>query len=207
MVGELGAVVEGDAAAPVGWHLDQDVGQGLGDGSGGFSGWPGGDDEAGVALVEGEDHLFADAEHHQVGFPVAGTLAMGNLLGALGQRATQLDERGWATAPATSVAPFGLGPRQVMSPGICLIAPDLGVDEAVDALVGDDPAASFPGQPARHLLWRPALGQAGQHRLPQPLIPLQPATIPTPGPRLLLGIAGLIPLGPRPVALQLPSDR
>ena len=157
--------------------------------------------------MEGEDHLFADAEHHQVGFPVAGTLAMGNLLGALGQRAPQLDEGGWAAAPATSVAPFGLGPRQVMSPGICLIAPDLGVDEAVDALVGDDPAASFPGQPARHLLWRPALGQAGQHRLPQPLIPLQPATIPTPGPRLLLGIAGLIPLGPRPVALQLPSDR
>ena len=59
-----------------------------------------------MALVEGEDHLFADAEHHQVGFPVAGTLAMDNLLGALGQRAPQLDEGGWTTAPATSVAPF-----------------------------------------------------------------------------------------------------
>ena len=29
------------------------------------------------------------------------------------------------------------------------------------------------------------------------------ATIPTPGPRLLLGIAGVVALGPRPIALQL----
>ncbi len=54
MARELGAVVEGNGAAPLRRQGSEDGGQGMGDGVGGFACGTGGEEEAGVALVESE---------------------------------------------------------------------------------------------------------------------------------------------------------
>ena len=97
--------------------------------------------------MEGEDHLTVGTKEHQVGLPVAGTPAVGGVQGpVLG------DEGGRAAAPASPVAPFELGSGEVATPGVFLLTGQLGVDEAVDGLVGDDLAARRQGQTAGHLL-------------------------------------------------------
>ena len=80
---------------------------------------------------------------------------------------------------------------------------------AVDRLDADQGAALFQPQPARHLLGRPALGQAAQHLVSQALVAVQLTARPTPHRRLRLGVAGLIRscTGASPgVALQLATD-
>ena len=101
MPGELGAVVEGDTLAPLGWEGGQDGSHCLGDGVSG----------------------------------VLGPLARGPALG---------DEGGGAATPASPVAPFELGPGEVATPGVFLLTGQLGVDEAVNGLVGADLAGRPP---------------------------------------------------------------
>ena len=61
------------------------------------------------------------------------------------------------TAFEAAAAAFGFRPRQVVAPGILFFAGDLGVDEAVDGLVGDDRPGVLPSEAASHLLGRPAV--------------------------------------------------
>ena len=168
-------------------------------GSAALPGAPG-DEQTGVAFVESEDHLTVGTKEHQVGLPVAGTPAVGGVLGPLAQGPALGDEGGRAATPASPVAPFELGPGEVATPGVFLLTGQLGVDEAVNGLVGADLAA-------RHLLWGPGLSEAGQDLLAQGGIPFQTGTGPAADPCLLLGIAGLVAPGAGGVALQLSINR
>ena len=200
MPGELGAVVEGDTLAPLGREGGQDGSHCLGDGVSRLARGAPGDEQTGVAFVEGEDHLTVGRKEHQVGLPVAGTPAVGGVLGPLAQGPALGDEGGRAATPASPVAPFELGPGEVATPGVFLLTGQLGVDEAVNGLVGADLAAG-------HLLWGPGLSEAGQDLLAQGGIPFQTGTGPAAGPCLLLGIAGLVAPGAGGVAIQLSSNR
>ena len=94
-----------------------------------------------------------------------------------------------------------------MAPGEVLGSPELGIDEAVDALVAYDLAAGIAGEPAGDLLGRPAGSKAGENILAQAIVPLEPAARPAPGAGLLLGIARPIADMLAAVALQLSRDR
>ena len=63
-----------------------------------------------------------------------------------------------------------------------------GMNEAAEGLM------EYQGS-ARGLLGRPAVAQAPQDLLAQARVPVQYGTAPAPGPSLLLGIAGAVPLG------------
>ena len=62
---------EGNGLAPLGRQQTQHLGHGLGDGSGSLAGRSEGNEDAGVAFVEGEDGMPIGSEEHQVGLPVA----------------------------------------------------------------------------------------------------------------------------------------
>ena len=152
-----------------------------------------GDEEAGVALVEGERRLPVGAKEHEVGLSVAWGFAVCSCFGALGQGPSLGDEGCGTAALASLPAAFGLGPGQVMAPGVVLLAGELGVDEAVDALVRDD---RTPWQNAR----RPAPGDQPWLRRERTASHIgvsrsQPETPPTAGLSLLVGIGRLIALG------------
>ena len=75
--------------------IDSHGGQGRGrvarDRRGGFA-WARGDQQAGVALMEGQDGLAVDPEQHQIGLPMARGTAIRNRRRPLRQRAAQSDE-------------------------------------------------------------------------------------------------------------------
>ena len=106
-----------------------------------------GDEDAGVAFVEGEDGVSIGPEQHQVGLPVARGEAVIGGLGALGDGATQSHEGGGAVPFAGSPTPLRLGMGQVVAPAVVLLACHLGVDEPVDALMGDDRISRLHSQP------------------------------------------------------------
>jgi hypothetical protein len=146
--GELGAVVEGDGTAQClrygfeqAYEMASDTGGELA-----FDG--NGEQQARGSLVDGQDGLPVFGEHHQIGFPVARDFAIGDLGRPFCQRNTAFDEACGAPASFAAVASLALAPRQIAPPGEVRRACDLGVDEAVDALAGDHPTATFPGQPA-----------------------------------------------------------
>jgi hypothetical protein len=156
VAGELGAIVEGDAAPQPGWQLGEDRAEVTGDTVGLSVRRPQGDEQARLPLVHREDGLTVFREQHQVGLPVAGRLAVGGVGRAFRQGNPGFDEvrRGAALAPAA--AAFALAARQTAPPAIVLVAGDLRVDEAVDALVADHATAGLKGEPPGHLLGRPA---------------------------------------------------
>ena len=160
-----------------------------------------------MAFVEGEDGLAVGAEEHEVGLPVAGSLAVRGEGWAVDEGTTVGDKGGGAAALAPPPAPFELGPRQIVTPGIVLRAADLGVNEAVDGFVGDDGPAGLAGQTAGHLLGRPALLEAGEDLAAQGGIAVEPGPAPAARAGLLVGVARLIALGARSIAAQLPSNR
>lgn len=76
MRGEFGAVIEGHGLAP-GWgQRGQQRGEQVGAGRGGLPGGPRGEEQAGMACVQCQDGLAIEPEHHQIGFPMAGGLAV-----------------------------------------------------------------------------------------------------------------------------------
>ena len=101
---EFRPVIEGDRLAPGGGQGREEGGDGVGDGRGGFAGGAGGDQQAGVALMEGQDGLAVDPEQHQVGLPVARSATIRGRGRPLGQRAAQSDE-GRRAAPLVAPAP------------------------------------------------------------------------------------------------------
>jgi len=99
---------------------------------------------------------------------------------------------------ATGRASPGSAAGQVMAPGTVVGAADLGVDEAVDALVADGYGGVLLEQAAGDLLGRPADLELAEDEAAQPGIALQARACPSPGAGLLVGIA-------RPVALRFSS--
>ena len=156
---------------------------------GGLPGGPRGDQQAGVALMEGQDGLAVDPEQHQVGLPVTGGTAIRDRRRPLGQRAAQSDE-GRRAAPLVATAPaFGFGLRQIVAPGVLCFAGHLRIDEAVDGLVGDDRSVLLPGETAGHLLGRPAVLELRQDRGAERAVAVELGALPAARPGLLVGIA------------------
>ncbi len=60
-----------------------------------------------------------------------------------------------------------------MAPGVVVRASDLSVDEPVDGLVRDHRCPVLVGQAASGLLWRPTLGEPGQHAAAQAAIAIE----------------------------------
>ena len=206
MAGELGAVVEGDGPAPLGREGSQQLGDGIGHALGVLGGQGTGEQQAGVAFLEGEQGLALVAKEHQVGFPVAGSSAVVGFDWALGDVPTMADKGSGTAALAPSAAPLGLAAGQQVAPGIVLAAVDLGLNEAVDGLVGDDGASGFQSQATGHLFGRPASLEAGVDGVAQGGVSVQLGTAPAPGPGLVVGVAGPVAILARRVAIQLPRN-
>ena len=159
-----------------------------------------------MALVEGEYGLTVGTEEHKVGFPMAwGSTILGRVR-TFCEGASKADERSGTGGFRLPVAPFGLGPGEVVSPGVVLLASDLRVDESVDGFVGDDVVSGLAGKPAGNLLGRPALGEAREDALAQAGVTIQARPRPTTGPGLLMGIRGQVVTGARLISLQLSSN-
>ena len=166
-----------------------------------------GDQQAGVALMEGQDGLAVDPEQHQIGLPMAGGAAIRDRRRPLSQRAAQSD-KGRRAAPLVATAPaFGFGPGQVVAPRVLFLAGHLRIDEAVDGLVGDDFPVVFEGEAAGHLLGGPAVLELRQDRGAERAVAVELGALPAARPGLLVGIAWLVALGGGPIAVQFSSHR
>ena len=118
-------------------------------GAAAFPGGARGNQQAGVALMEGQDGLAVDPEQHQIGLPMARGTAIRNRRRPLRQRAAQSD-KGRRATPLVATAPaFGFGPGQIVAPGVLCFAGHLRIDEAVDGLVGDDRSVLAPERGGR----------------------------------------------------------
>src|SRR5690606_11009875 len=110
--------------------------------------------------------LAVTGKSHQVGLPMTGRLAVQHLVGPLVERHPMAHMQGWTAALAGAPAPLRLGPRQVVAPGEVVVPTDLGVDEAIDALMAEANRPVAP-EPAGDLLGRPAGLQLAEHLLAQ----------------------------------------
>jgi hypothetical protein len=150
-----------------------------------------------------QDRLAGGREEHDVGFPMTGLSAT---LDAVGSRV----DRGTVgiAGPAALGPPAALvfGAREVEAPAAVVGALELGIDEAVDGLMADDPMALLMGQAPRNLFGRPSASQSVQHLFPQAIVTLEPRSGPAPGIGLRLRIGGLITDFGTGVALQLARD-
>src|SRR3546814_21185052 len=126
-------------------------------------------------------------------------LAGGNAVGAVVDRGTIGVAR---PAALGTPSPLVFGAREVEAPAPVVGAFELGIDEAVDALVADDLMASFAGEAARHLFGRPASRAPVEHLPPQGIIAVQQGPGPAPGLGLRLRIGGLVPAPGARVAAQ-----
>ena len=154
--------------------------------------------------MHGQHGLAVGAEEHQIGFPMPWGLAVSGGGRPLIQGAPEVDKGGGTAAPAAPPAPFPLGTGEVVAPGAARFsAGGLGVDEAVDGLMGNDRRAPLQPEPAGDLLRRPALFEPGKHLGPQGGIPVEAGAAPAAGAGLLLSIAGLVALLAGGIALQL----
>src|SRR5262249_50869013 len=170
-------------------------------------GWPASEQQSGLAFMDGEHRLAIFGEQHQVGFPVAGGLAIGGVGRPFGHGNTAFDEACGASATSAAEASLALPARQIATPAVVLLAGDLGVDEAVDALVADHPAAGFAGEPASNLLGGPASGQTLEHSAAQGGVAFEASPRPAPRPGLFLSVTCFVADVSAAVAPQLPRDR
>src|SRR5579883_2346996 len=207
MTGELGAVVEGHGLPQALWQGSEQAGEMAGDANGNLAGETDAKQDTRGALVHGQDRLAVFGEHHEVGLPVARDAAIVDMEGPFCQRNTAFDEACGAAASLATDAALALAARQVAPPSEVIGAPDLGIDEAVDGLVGDHFAAALAGEPACDLFGRPALAKAFQNRAPQVVLPCEAYARPAPRFHLLLGIGRFIADLGTSIALQLPRDR
>src|SRR5690606_30039041 len=135
-----------------------------------------------------------------VGFPVPGAAALLDLGGALVEADPVAHVQGGTAALAGPPAAPVPGPRQVVAPAEVVVADDLGVDEAVDAL------GAHPPQLAGDLFRRPARRQPRQHLVAQLGIAIEAAAAPAPCLRLLLRIDRAVANLHPAVAPHLPSN-
>jgi hypothetical protein len=204
---ELGAVVEGDGLADRLWQDLEQAYEMVSDAGGELACEGDAEQQAGGALMHGQDLLTVFGEHHEVGLPMARGLAIGDLDGAQIQRNTAFDEACGTAAPLAAATALALAARQVAPPAEVRGAGELGINEAVDALIGDHLAAVLASQPAGDLLGRPAPAKTFQHRTAQAGLPFEARARPAPRSHLLLGIAGLVADLNARITVQLPRDR
>jgi hypothetical protein len=154
--------------------------------------------------VGDEDGLAGFREEHGVGLPMAG----GGAVAGFGGTVVDGLSLGEARGSAAFVAPAALEPsaQQVESPAAVAGAFELGVDEAVDGLVADNPAAGVEGEAAADLLGRPAVGHFFEDGLAQGVVAIEPRARPAPRRGLLLGVGGAVADLGALVAPQLPGD-
>src|SRR5690348_3899203 len=79
-----------------------------------------------------------------------------------------------------------------MPPVVVLGPPDLGIDEAVDALIADDLPGMDERQPGAGLLRRPAFLQTAKDFLGQKCIPLEARAFPAARLGSLLSVSGSV---------------
>jgi len=206
MTGELGAIVEGHGLAqPRGQAFEERV-QMRGDAIGGFVGRPGGEQDAGLALMDGEHGLAVLGEQHEVGFPMPGAVAVGGRHRSFGYGNTAFDQGCGTAALAAAETALALAAREIMPPAVVFGAGDLGIDEAVDALVTDHLVAGLAGEPAGDLFGRPTLGEMLQDGPAQLGLALEARARPAPRLHLFLSITWFVADLPAGVALHLASN-
>ena len=110
-----------------------------------------------------------------------------------------------STGPVAS-APLAFGSGQVMAPRAVIGAPDLIVDERVDALVTDPARGLGAGQPTGDLFGRPAALEAVEDEVAQLGIAFQTRALPATGGGPLLGVGGLVADLYTAIAPQLARD-
>jgi len=206
MACELGAVVEGDGPAQVRRQHFEERQQLFGDRLCGLIGRPGGKQDAALALMHGEHGLTVFGEQHQVGFPMTCGLAVGHGGRPLSDGNTAFDQACRAAAPAATQAALALAARQIVPPAVVFGAGDLGVDEAVDALVADHGAPGLAGQATGDLLGRPAFGEPLKHCAAQLRFSFEARARPAPRSRLFLGVTGFVTDVTAAIALELARD-
>jgi len=207
MAGELGAVVEGDGLTQRRRHGAEQIDEMTSDAVRRLAGEPDRQQEAGLTLMHGQDRLTVFCEHHQVGFPMAAGLAIGGLDRPICHGNTAFNEACRASALAAAAAAFALATGQIPAPAIILGAGKLGINEAVDALVGDHLTAMLDSEPASDLLRRTAACEPLHDGGSQACLALQTRALPAPRPGLLVGVARSVPnMGPM-VAPQFPRNR
>src|SRR5665213_429020 len=108
--GELGAVVESDGAAQRRGDAGELGEQACHQGFGGFADLSGEQDEAAGALVDEEDRLAVRAEGHEVGLPMSGGAAIGDV-GADGDRLPAGHQLSRAAAALGEAAAAGFAAR------------------------------------------------------------------------------------------------
>ena len=79
--------------------------------------------------MQGEDGLAIFGEQHEVGFPMAGMLAIAGGGGALFNRGAAFDKADGAAAWSSTSAALVLCPGQEATPAEVIGAGDLGIDE------------------------------------------------------------------------------
>ncbi|WYJ35927.1 hypothetical protein HAP54_000029815 [Bradyrhizobium sp. 2S1] len=130
VAGELGAIVEGDGLAQVLWQGCEQANEMMGAPARNLAGEADAEQQARGALMHSQDGLTVFGEHHQVGFPMTGSAAIGGLDRPLIQGNTAFDEACGAAALLAAVTALALAARQITPPAEVRGASDLGVDEA-----------------------------------------------------------------------------
>src|SRR5258705_3946491 len=99
-----------------------------------------------------------------------------------------LNELCGAAAAAPAQPALALGARQIAAPAVVLGASNLGVDEAIDALVANHPATSLACEPTGDLLGRPTTGKVLKNGAAQGGLAFEAGGPPAPRPSLLFWI-------------------
>jgi hypothetical protein len=155
MASKLGTVVEGNGLT-LRWRHDA-IDEIAGDAVGSLADQPpDGQQKAGLALMHGQDRLTVFCEHHQIGFPMTSGFAIGSLDRPLCRGNTAFNEVWRASALSAAASSFALAAWQIPSPAIVFGTGDLGIDGAIDALVGNHLTPVLTRKPAGDLFRRPA---------------------------------------------------
>ena len=206
VLGELGAVVEGDGFAQAGLERSEPGEELVCGVLRGLAGLPCQQGHTGLPFVRDEDGLAWGSEHHEIGFPVAEGCAVLDGLGPQIDGNTALDEVVARAPTVCGGASFGAALGQIVAPRSVVGAADLGIDEAVDALMADRRGGVLLAQAAGDLLGRPAEPKLAKHQPAQPGVALQARACPAPGAGLFVGITRPVADLCTAVALQLARD-
>jgi len=207
MACEFGTIVEGDGLTQRLRHNAKQSDEMTSDAVRRLTGQPDRQQETGLALMHGQDRLTVFCEHHQVGFPMTASLTIGGLDRPICHGNTAFNEVCRASPLPAAAATLALAARQIPAPAIVLGAGKLGIDEAINALVGDHLAPMLDGEAAGDLFRRPAAREPLHDGGSQACLAVQTGTFPAPRPGLLVGVAGSVPNLGTIVALQLPRNR
>src|SRR5215212_4704677 len=156
--------------------------------------------------MEGKDGLAIFGEQHEVGFPMAGALAIAGGGRPVGDGQAAGDEVDGAAALPSASAALELCSGQEAAPATVIGAGDLRIDEAVDAFMADARLTALQRQAAGHLLWRQSCAEPGENLLPQRRMTLQTRSLPAACRGALLCHDRFVRFGCRPVALQFPAN-